>query len=113
MADGVDENGRGVFGYVLGKGDVAIMDENGSVTIDGVSYMIHYFDERPENAHIGDVCRGEGGWEMFNGVQWVAFGGVEYEAGEGLSLDGNTFSLAATIPTKTSQLQNDSGFTTA
>lgn len=112
MADGVDETGRNVSGYVLGKGDVMIMDENGSIRIDGASYFIHYFDGQPEHPHVGDVWKNEGEWKLYNGSEWVAFGGRDYAAGNGLILTDKVFSLNGTLPTKTSQLQNDTGYVT-
>lgn len=110
LADGTDENGEPVTGYVLGVGDVRVLNRDN--TEGDTSYLLHLHDEKPDEPKKADVQKMDERWKIFNGEGWETFGGLDYKAGEGLALSGDTFSLSATIPSRTSQLSNDSGFIT-
>ena len=75
LADGVDENGAAVTGYVLGMGDLAVYTRD--MTIDGaagVKWYLHYFDTAPATPKKGDVIPdGNGGLQYYNGTAWLPF----------------------------------------
>ena len=56
-ASGVDENGGSVSGYVLGKGDMTILADDGELHPDVPSYVVKLFDEQPEEPSNGNVCK--------------------------------------------------------
>ena len=110
VADGIDENGNAVNGYVLGVGDYMVLNRDN--TEGDTAYLLHLHDETPETPKKADVAKHDGKWRIHNGSEWEPFGGLDYKAGEGLQLSGDTFSISATIPERTSQLINDSGYIT-
>lgn len=77
VANGIDENGNGVTGYVLGKGDVVIIDSDGRTIIDGKVYYLHLIDgsDIPENPKEGDVILEDGNWKIYHNDEWIDFGG--------------------------------------
>lgn len=108
IADGVDENGTAVTGYVLGVGDYMVLNRDN--TEGDTAYLLHLHDETPENPRKADIRKSDNRWQIYNDDDWQLFGGLDYKAGSGLALSGDTFSISAVIPTKTSQLENDSGY---
>lgn len=62
-ADGIDENGNSVTGYVLGKGDVEILDADGEIIPGETTYYVHLLDEPGE--HEGDLFPTENGYMIF------------------------------------------------
>ena len=88
-ADGVDENENKVTGYVLGKADIYVLNSDSSITPEQNTYNVRYYDSLPQNPKTGDSYFDNGVWKFYNGTSWVQ------------------------ALTKTSQLQNDSGFITA
>ena len=75
-ADGVDENGQPVTGYVLGKGDVEIVDADATLTPGETTYYIHLLQSRPETPHKGDAYVDGGVWWFYNGSAWITLGGT-------------------------------------
>ena len=75
-ADGIDENGAPVIGYVLGKGDVEIVDADATLTPGETTYYIHLLQSRPETPHKGDAYVDGGVWWFYNGSAWVTLGGT-------------------------------------
>ena len=74
FADGVDEYGNPVTGYALGKGDITIMEADGSLNPDAPSYYVHLYDEQPENPHEGDIYPTADGFKIWQGGQGVSLG---------------------------------------
>lgn len=74
-ANGIDENGDVVEGYVLGVADVYVLDRDGSITIGETTYYLHVVDEKPATPHKYDLVKTDDGWEIFDGSVWVPFGG--------------------------------------
>ena len=75
LADGIDENGNAVTGYVLGMGDLAVYTRD--LTIDGaagVKWYLHYFDTAPATPKKGDVAKVNGLICLYDGTAWVSFG---------------------------------------
>lgn len=87
-ADGTTERGNDVVGYVLGKGDVYVMNEDGSITPGEVGHVMSLVSPKPVSPKIGDVCFEDGLMKTWNGTVWMQ------------------------SVSKTSQLENDSGFIT-
>lgn len=139
-ADGVDENGTPVNGYVLGVGDIYIIDGDGKLDPEQFKF-IKLNDEQPETPMKGDAFFDDGTLKIFDGQDWKTCGGsgsgvVESKRHQGWAEsadeaewayyadEANIASWASkadyiewskvadkpTIPTKTSELENDSGF---
>ena len=111
IADGTDENGVERTGFVLGKGEVVVLDKEGELKPGERSFYMRLRDEEQENPHKGDVVRVEGGARYYDGEEWVDFAEVvdSYTKGETDELiDG----VRDEIPTKVSELENDSGYLT-
>ena len=109
VADGLDEQGQEVRGYVLGCGDIYIMDRDVSIQKNIEKYNVRYCDELPTNPVKGDVIYHNGNVRLFNGSEWLTLG-IDPQIIEGI--DNRINEVESSIPTKTSQLQNDSGFIT-
>ena len=82
LADGLDENGDAVTGYVLGFADFAVFTRDMTIDSGGTLYYMHYFDTVPEAPKKGDVAPdGSGGLQLYNGTAWVSMGGYTPPAG--------------------------------
>ena len=66
-----------------------------------LSQVVHY--------HLKDLIYHNGDVRLFNGSEWLTLG-LDPQIIEGI--DNKINEVASSIPTKTSQLQNDSGFIT-
>lgn len=55
LASGKDERNNNVYNYVLGKGLIEILNEDGSVDPDTSSYYVHLYDTEPEEKYDGDM----------------------------------------------------------
>ena len=75
-ADGTDENGEAVTGYILGKGDVEIMDADGTITPGETTFYVHLLAAEPATPNKGDAFVDAGLWKIYNGEEWVVLGGV-------------------------------------
>ena len=72
-ADGVDEDGNAIIGYVLGVGDVIILNRDATISVNGVTYYLHWLDAVPDTPHIGDVATIDGSLKLYDGNAWVPF----------------------------------------
>lgn len=77
FANGKDENGNAVNGYVLGKGDVYIYTIEGQIDPETTVYNVRWFNYIPENPAIGDCVESEGGIKIWNGIKWVGSSKVD------------------------------------
>lgn len=77
VADGIDENGDAVEGYVLGVGDVIIMDMDGIITPGETTWSIHLYDEEPTNPKKGDAYFENDTLKIYDGSEWKNVGGVD------------------------------------
>lgn len=75
VADGTDEDGNPVVGYVLGKGDIFILDADGHITVDGKTVYLHFVNSMPDSPVEGDVILDSGAWKIYHNSQWIDFGG--------------------------------------
>lgn len=73
VADGSDENGNEVTGYVLGVGDVEILALDGTVTPGKTIYYLHFVSEIPESPNYADVAKFGDGIRMWDGAAWQPF----------------------------------------
>ena len=74
MADGIDENGAAVTGYVLGFADFSVLSFTPVPAPGGTFYLLRYFDQAPATPKEGDVAVVDGLLKMYNGTAWVGFG---------------------------------------
>jgi len=75
IADGIDENGEAVTGYILAVADFAVasLDVTPAPEPGGVAYALRYFDALPDPAKKGDVIRVNGDLKFYNGTAWQPF----------------------------------------
>ena len=65
FADGVDENGNSVNGYVLGKGDIQILEADGTITPGETTYYVHMLSGEPAQPKEGDLYQISGTWYIY------------------------------------------------
>lgn len=78
LADGIDEGGDPVTGYVLGIADFAVYTkylEVGHGTVAGAT--LHYFNIAPTVAKEGDVATVDGVLKLYNGSAWIPFTDID------------------------------------
>ena len=109
VASGKDEDGNDVNGYVLGCGDVIVINRDVNATKDIEKFYVKWNDELPTNPVKGDVIYHNGNVRLFNGSEWLTLG-IDPQIIEGI--DNRINEVESSIPTRTSQLENDSGFIT-
>lgn len=75
LADGADENGEAVGGYVLGVADFAVASLGISPAPEPgeTSWQMLYFDAVPGVLRKGDVTKIAGVLKLYNGTAWEAF----------------------------------------
>ena len=100
MADGIDENGEAVTGYILGVADFAVasLDVTPAPEPGETSYRMLYFDEVPSALHKGDVAKVDGVLKLYNGTEWEPFAAksnVYNVLSYGAKADGETDDSAA------------------
>lgn len=129
FADGTDENGNPVTGYVLGKGDVEILHADGTPSPDPARYSVKLLSASAEQPIEGDMWPTEDGYVIWQGGQAHLLGtpfdqiSAYVESAVSVKADlsavptnvsqlsnDSGFITSADVPTKTSQLSNDSGF---
>jgi hypothetical protein len=76
-ADGIDEDGNPVENYVLGIGDVVIMEADRHVEPGEATWTIHIYDTQPENPKKGDAYLDGQTLKIWDGTQWKDVGGVQ------------------------------------
>ena len=77
MADGIDENGAAVTGYILGVADFAVASLGVTPAPEPgeTSWQMLYFDAVPGTLRKGDVAKVDGVLKLYNGTAWEAFAG--------------------------------------
>ncbi len=75
LADGIDENGDAVTGYILGIADFAVWVMGISPAPDpgDTCYQMRYFETTPNPAKKGDVAKIGGVLKFYNGTAWEPF----------------------------------------
>ena len=77
MADGIDENGDAVTGYVLGFADFSVLSFTPVPAPGGTFWLLRYFDTVPSVLHKGDVAKIDGVLKLYNGSAWEAFAALD------------------------------------
>lgn len=129
LADGIDEDGNEVSGYVLGKGDVFILEDDSDVKRLLEKYTVRYLDEVPASPSIGDLLNINGQVRLFDGERWlyISNGGEPtfvYDSQITIQKNGTEVGSFTTnsetpvdidipVPSRTSDIENDVGFITA
>ncbi|MBQ1428369.1 MAG: hypothetical protein IIZ06_01755, partial [Kiritimatiellae bacterium] len=77
MADGIDENGAAVTGYILGVADFAVASLGVTPAPEPgeTSWQMLYFDAVPGTLRKGDVAKVDGVLKLYNGTAWEPFAG--------------------------------------
>lgn len=65
FADGKDENGNEVTGYCLGKGDITILEADGTITPGETTYYVHMLSAEPTAPKDGDLWNDDGTWYIY------------------------------------------------
>ena len=126
IADGVDEIGNPVTGYVLGVGDVVVLERDKGIEKLVQKYAMRYLNEPPTNPSIGDMLNLNGNVRIWDGSKWISVGGggevydsaITIQA-NGVDIDSFTVNASEAktidipVPSNTSDLNNDSGFITS
>lgn len=73
MADGIDENGAAVTGYVLGFADFSVLSFTPVPAPGGTFYLLRYFDQAPATPKEGDAAKIDGVLKFYNGSAWEPF----------------------------------------
>ena len=112
-ADGRDENGNAVSGYCLGRGDIFVLNRDGTVSPDVIRHYVHGYTVKPEDPHDFDLAPASaapaaplelflnGAWRPL-GLTFAPVGGVTPTVKDGVANltglfgESNTL-LAATI----------------
>ena len=90
-ADGIDEHGNETTGYVLGRGDVFVLEADSSAFPAQGRWTVRYLEGCPTEPCTGDLYADDGVFRIWNGSAWIS----------------------SKVPTRTSELVNDSGFLTS
>ena len=69
-ADGTDEDGNEVKGYVLGVGDLVLLDRDATAAASETRHYVHILDEKPEKANEGDAYFEADVLNVFVGGSW-------------------------------------------
>ena len=77
MADGTDENGDAVTGFVLGVADFAVATFDIAPAPGATSYALRYFDNVPNPPHKGDVAKIANVLKYYDGTAWQVFADVD------------------------------------
>jgi len=90
LADGADENGEAVGGYVLGVADFAVASLGISPAPEPgeTSWQMLYFDAVPGVLRKGDVAKVNGVLKFYNGTAWEAFANVPAPSTANPAMDG-------------------------
>ena len=73
LADGIDENGAAVTGYVLGFADFAVLSFFPVPAPGETFFYLRYFDTMPTTAKKMDVTTIDGALKYYNGTTWLPF----------------------------------------
>lgn len=77
IANGYDENGELVEAYVLGVGDVLIMEFDGTISPNEKTWSIHFYDSIPDNPKTGDAYLDGIALMIYDGNSWIKVGGQD------------------------------------
>ena len=77
LANGIDEQGQEVTGYVLGIGDVFVLERDSTISPsdDDEYYTVKYCEETPTNPQKGNLIIEDEIVKIWNGEEWFIVGG--------------------------------------
>lgn len=116
FADGTDENGNTVTGYVLGKGDIYILDSNGQLNPDATRCVVRMLSAESATPMEGDFWPVNGTWYIYQDGQAKQVGVSQDDVDAMISAKADLSALeevSSQIPLSVSQLENDSGYITS
>lgn len=71
LADGIDENGSAVNGYVLGVGDYIVLERDSRITEKDIEkFYVKFVEQLPDNPNIGDTILDNGWLRIYDGQNW-------------------------------------------
>lgn len=99
MADGIDENGDAVTGYILGIADFAVasLAVTPAPEPGATSWQMLYFDTAPGVLRKGDVTKINNVLSIYNGTAWEAFDARAMSAADEAQRTINTHAADSTI----------------
>lgn len=113
FADGTDENGNNVTGYVLGKGDIEILEADGTLSPDPARYTVKLLSAEAQQPREGDMYPTDDGYVIWQSGQANLLGTPFEQITSYVESAVSAKADLSAIPTTTSQLTNDSGFITS
>ena len=77
LANGIDEEGQEVTGYVLGIGDVFVLERDSTISPsdDDEYYTVKYCEETPTNPQKGNLIIEDEIVKIWDGEEWFIVGG--------------------------------------
>lgn len=69
FADGTDENGNNVTGYILGKGDIEILEADGTMSPDPTRYYVKLLSAEATEPREGDMYPTDDGYVIWQNGQ--------------------------------------------
>ena len=112
FASGTDENNQPVENYILGKGNVEIIEADGTLSPDPARYYVKLLSAEAEQPREGDMYPTGSGYAIWQNGQANQLGTPFEEITAYVDSAISSKADLSAIPTKTSQLTNDSGFIT-
>ena len=112
LADGVDENGNDVTGYVLGKGDVEIMQSSSTPEPEPSTTFVRLQDDGT-GAKDGVMYPTESGYMIQQNGEAHLLGTPFDQITAYVDSQISSKAEISSVPTKTSDLSNDAGFITS
>lgn len=113
-ASGTDEDGNPVEGYVLGCGDVFIMEATNDMKALVGKSAVRFLDDLPVTPVAGDMVLHNGGIKFYDGEEWINFGNAEDIPTKVSQLENDVgYITASAVPSKVSELENDAEYLTA
>ena len=113
FADGTDENGNNVTGYVLGKGDIEILEADGTLSPDPARYTVKLLSAEAEQPREGDMYPTDDGYVIWQDGEAHLLGTPFEQISAYVESAVSAKADLSAIPSNTSQLSNDSGFITS
>ena len=74
LANGINENGIPVTGYVFGKGDINILESDGTITPGQDERYVHLLDEQSATPQEGDLYPTSAGYKLWQNGQANSLG---------------------------------------
>ena len=128
VVNGYDENDNK---YVLGKSDIYIITNDSRIVPQKELDVVNILPNKPDAPHVGDAVLVDGKFEIYDGEKWISNECIESEDGKKrIYGNGDVFALSSGteswtkvgelalksdiphVPTRTSELENDSDFAT-